>query len=241
MAVLTRQGSGREINQDRVVVNDTVVDMDHPTTGVFTVELPSLIAVLDGLGGHPAGDIAAASAAEVIASGSSQVRTEPELVSLVEDANRFLYEAMRVHPGLRDMGTTIAGVLVTTDTVIVFHVGDSRVYLHTGEGLTQVTVDDWDEGYITQTLGGYSWFHPVRVHTTAVPLRSGRILAATDGLFGRADRDTLAEAMTGPLRSVPDLLLKAAVESGNTDDFSVAVVEPTEPERSENDPELQGQ
>ena len=238
MAVLTRQGSGREINQDRVVVDDTVVDSDQPSTAVFTVEPPSLIAVLDGLGGHPVGDIAAALAAEVIAAGSSNVKTEPELVSLVEDANRFLYEAMRVHPGLRDMGTTIAGVLITTDTVIVFHVGDSRVYLHTGEGLTQVTVDDWDEGYITQTLGGYSWFHPIRVHTTSVPLRSGRILAATDGLFGRADRDALAEAMTGPLRSVPDLLLKAAVESGNTDDFSVAVVEPTEPERSDNDPEL---
>ena len=238
MAVLTRQGSGREINQDRVVVNDTVVDSDHPTTAVFTVDPPSLIAVLDGMGGHPAGDIAAALAAEVIASGSSQVTTEPGLVSLVGDANRFLYEAMRVHPGLRDMGTTIAGVLFTTDTVIVFHVGDSRVYLHTGEGLTQVTVDDWDEGYITQTLGGYPWFHPIQVHTTAVPLRSGRVLAATDGLFGLTDRARLSQAMNGPLEAVPDQLLKAAIESGNTDDFSVAVVEPTEPEQSDNDPEL---
>ena len=51
------------------------------------------------------------------------------------------------------MGTTIAGALVTTDTVIVFWVGDSRVYLHSGDDLTQVTVDDWDSGYITQTLG----------------------------------------------------------------------------------------
>ena len=197
MAVLTRQGSGREINQDRVVVNDTVADSDHPTTAVLTVDPPSLIAVLDGLGGHPAGDIAAALAAEVIASGSSQVKTEQEVVSLVENANRFLYEAMRVHPGLREMGTTIAGVLVTTDTVTVFHVGDSRVYLHTGESLTQVTVDDWDEGYITQTLGGYSWFHPIQVHTTAVPLTSERILAATDGLFGRANRTMLSKAMEG--------------------------------------------
>lgn len=72
----------------------------------------------------------------------------------MEDANRFLYDAMLVHSGLRDMGTTIAGVLVTTDTVTVFHVGDSRVYLHVGDSLTQVTVDDWNDGYIIQTLGG---------------------------------------------------------------------------------------
>ena len=90
MAVVTRRGSGREINQDRVVVNDTVVDHNQPTPVMFTVELPSLVAVLDGLGGHPAGDIAAALAAEVIASGSSQVETEQDLVSLVEQANRYL-------------------------------------------------------------------------------------------------------------------------------------------------------
>ncbi len=47
VAVLTRQGSGRAINQDRVVVNDTVVDSEHPTTVMFTVW--SCLAFLDGL------------------------------------------------------------------------------------------------------------------------------------------------------------------------------------------------
>ena len=226
VAVLTRRGSGRAIHQDRVVVNDTVVDSKQPTTVMFTAEPPSLIAVLDGLGGHPVGDIAAALAAEVIASGSSQTKTEQDLIALVEKANQFLYQTMFTYPGLRDMGTTIAGVLVTTDTVTVFHVGDSRVYLHTGEQLTQATVDDWDDGYITQTLGGYSSFHPIHVHTTTKPLGAGRILAATDGLFGQTDPDTLAAAMNGPLEVVPDQLSQVAIESGNTDDFSVAVIEP---------------
>ena len=232
VAVLTRRGSGRAINQDRVVVNDTVVDGDQPTTVMFTVEPPSVIAVLDGLGGHPVGDIAAALAAEVIASGSSQTKTEQDLTSLVERANQYLYQAMLVHPGLQDMGTTIAGVLVTAGTVTVFHVGDSRVYVHTGEQLAQVTVDDWEEGYITQTLGGYPWFHPIQVHTTTMPLKGGRILAATDGVFGTVGRDTLGEAMNGPLEAVPDQLLKVAIESGNTDDFTVAVIEPAAPSQS---------
>ena len=95
VAALTRRGSGRDINQDRVVVTDTVVDSDHPSAAMFNVEPPSLIAVLDGLGGHPAGDIAAALAGEVIASGSSGVKTEQDVTSLVEQANRFLYDAMR--------------------------------------------------------------------------------------------------------------------------------------------------
>ena len=227
VAVLTRRGSGREINQDRVVVNDTVVDNHQLTTAMFTAEPPGLIVVLDGLGGHPAGDKAASMAAEVIASGSSQVKTEQEVISLVEEANQFLYETMLEHKGLRSMGTTIAGALVTSDAVIVFHVGDSRVYLHTSEQLTQVTVDDWDGGYITQTLGGYPLFHAIQVHTTAVPLGNGRILAATDGLFGRTNRVALSRAMNGLLENVPDQLSQVAIRSGNTDDFSVAVVQTT--------------
>ena len=56
VAVLARRGSGRETNQDRVVVNDTVVDSNQSTTAMFAAQHPSLIAVLDGLGGHLAGD-----------------------------------------------------------------------------------------------------------------------------------------------------------------------------------------
>ena len=238
VAVLTRRGSGREINQDRVVVNDRVVDSDQPTTALFTVEHPSLVAVLDGLGGHPAGDVASSLAAEVIA-GSSGVKTENDVVSLVEKANQFLYDTMLVHKGLRDMGTTIAGALITADGAVVFHVGDSRVYLHSGGYLTQVTVDDWEAGYITQTLGGYPWFHPIQVHTTSVPLVDGRILAATDGLFGHTNPAILSRAMRGTLENIPDQLSEVAMRSGNTDDFSVAVVEPTELERSDNNPEGQ--
>ena len=226
VAVLTRRGSGREINQDRVLVNDTVLDSNHPSTVMFDVEPPSLVAVLDGLGGHPAGDIAAALAAEVIASGSPEATTEQDVISLVVGANQFLYDAMLVHKGLREMGTTVAGVLVTSDTVTVFHVGDSRVYFHTGEDLTQVTVDDWDGGYITQTLGGYPWFHPIQVHTTTQPLGDGRIIAATDGVFGRTTWMGLSRALIGPLDAVPGRLLKTAQHSGNTDDFTVAVIEP---------------
>ena len=84
VAVLTRRGSGREINQDRVVVGGTVVDHNQPTTTMFDLGCPSVVAVLDGLGGHPAGEIAAALAAEVIAHGNSEVGTEQDVTSLVE-------------------------------------------------------------------------------------------------------------------------------------------------------------
>ncbi len=143
VAVLTRRGSGRDINQDRVVVNDTVVDSDRRTTIMFALGCPSVVAVLARLGGHPAGEIAAALAAEVMAQGSFEVKTEQDVVSLVVGANQFLYDA---------------------------------------------------------TLPS-----------------SGRILAATDGLFGRTNPSTLSKAMKGPLENVPDQLSDVASRSGNTD------------------------
>ena len=112
-----------------------MVDHNHPNTSMFDLGCPSVVVVLGGMGGHPAGDIAAALAAEVIAQGSSGVENEQDIVSLVEGANRYLYNAMVLHRGLREMGTTIAGALVYTEEVIVFWVGDSRVHLHSGDDL----------------------------------------------------------------------------------------------------------
>ncbi|MCE2525976.1 MAG: protein phosphatase 2C domain-containing protein [Actinomycetia bacterium] len=226
-AVLTRQGLGRTVNQDRVVVNQTVVDPQPAKTSVFSAELPSLVAVLDGLGGHPAGDVAASLAAEMIASASSEVRSEPDVIALVEEANRFLYQTMATYPILQYMGTTIAGVLVTLEAVTVFHVGDSRVYFHAGGDLVQATVDDGRDGYVTQTLGGHDSFEPIRVHASTEPRANRRILAATDGLFDHTDRETLSPAMNGLLEEVPDQLSQVAIESANPDDFSVAVIEPS--------------
>ena len=68
------------------------------------------------------------------------------MISLVDEANQFLYEAMGDREGLRTMGATFAGVLVTTDRVVVFHWRYSRVCRPKDEQLTQVTVDDWEDG-----------------------------------------------------------------------------------------------
>ena len=227
VAVITRVGEHNAANQDRVVVNNTVVASEQRTVAMFNPQLPCLVAVFDGLGGHRGGDIAAALAADVVASGSGGITSEHDLVELVEEANRHLYRIMYDYLGLDGMGTTVAGVYVTPDTVTVFHVGDSRVYTYTDGNLTSATTDDANPrtGLITQVLGGSSRFTPIRVHTSAQPAAGGRMLAATDGLFALADPHSLSEAMNGPLNAVPDQLHTVAVNSQNPDDFTVAVIE----------------
>ena len=76
---LTRRESGRDIKQDRVVVNDAVVDSARPTDAMFNVEPPTLVPVLEGRRGHPAGDTAPALAVEVVVSGRAEVKTEQDV------------------------------------------------------------------------------------------------------------------------------------------------------------------
>ena len=123
--------------------------------------------MLDGLGGHPAGDIAATLAAEVIASGKfPEVKTEQDVISLrEEEPTGFCMTRCSSTKACGTWAPLYAGVLVTTDTVVrVFHVGDSRVYVHTGEQLAQVTVDDWGGWAISpkrwEAIPGFipSWF-----------------------------------------------------------------------------------
>ena len=154
VAVLTEQGTRKTTNEDRAVVGHCVVGSKHPDTAMFSLGLPSIVAVLDGLGGQPAGEMAASLAANVLASGSSRIRTERNLVEVVNTANRLLYSTMFSYRDLVTMGTAVAGVFARTDSVTVFHVGVSRVYFHDGEHLTQLTVDDSRKGYITKPSAG---------------------------------------------------------------------------------------
>lgn len=226
VAVLTVRGSGRSVNQDRIVVNRQVIASEHSQTIVMPFAVPGLVCVLDGLGGHPAGDIAAGLAADRIASHTP--RTPDDIAAAVDDANRFLYRTMFDYPSLATMGATVAGVLVEPDRATVFWVGDSRVYFHRGGSLALMSVDDWADGYITQTLGGWERHHPVDCHISVEPWAGEPIVVATDGMFGMfVEPDELGEAMEGPPATAPDRLLQVAVRSGNTDDCSIAVIGPT--------------
>ena len=118
----------------------------------------SAVVVCDGMGGHAAGEVASATAAETISDwikggddqAASPTKAElgadwpPEAIRLaaaVRLANRRLYnEAARSHK-LRGMGTTVAAALFRPGSVITAHVGDSRVYRITTQEIEQLTVD----------------------------------------------------------------------------------------------------
>lgn len=140
-----------------------------------------LAMVADGLGGHPAGDIASRMAVQEVADRMRDLDpdpTQPDLNDVeavpraamdlvrfaVQQANSAIHSAGHRFPVVSGMGTTFAAVLIMRAFAIVAHVGDSRVYrLREGE-LRALTEDDSMAAEYMRTLGAAADPEIVRQH-----------------------------------------------------------------------------
>ncbi len=106
------------------------------------VVAPPLFAVADGMGGAQAGEIASRLAAAALEETDPGSLSGPEKVtSLVQEANRRVYERASADPSTSGMGTTMTVALVEGTEVTIGHVGDSRAYLVRDGSLEQLTED----------------------------------------------------------------------------------------------------
>ena len=109
--------------------------------------------VADGMGGHPAGDIAAQTAVAVAEQRAQErvawLHTHPNaaaefVADLVTSANRQIHDLMQAKPYLKGMGTTFVALAITPTPMPVAHIahlGDSRAYLYRAGHITQLTHD----------------------------------------------------------------------------------------------------
>lgn len=206
-------GHVRKRNEDALLV--------EPDAGVY--------AVADGMGGHPAGDVASAVAIARLRDvmreydGSDPA---PTLTGALEEAHAAVLAAAQDDPGRRGMGSTAVLALVTADEAWVGHVGDSRCYLlGSGEALRPVTADHGAGGYLTQALGLERGIAP---DVAQVPLSAGdRLLLCTDGLTNMVD-DARLEAIlreTGGAQAAADALTAAALAAGGVDNVTTVVID----------------
>jgi PPM family protein phosphatase len=107
-----------------------------------SVVAPPLFAVADGMGGAQAGEVASKLAAAALEETDPATLSGSErLVSLIQEANRRVYERSSSDPATSGMGTTMTVALVQADGVTIGHVGDSRAYLVRDGKLEQLTED----------------------------------------------------------------------------------------------------
>ncbi|MDQ4025532.1 MAG: Stp1/IreP family PP2C-type Ser/Thr phosphatase [Actinomycetota bacterium] len=210
---------------------------------------PPIYAVADGMGGHIAGDVASATAVEVIAASAreSESLDGPALADLVNRANEAIWEKARSDPSLRGMGTTCTLLMVDGDVAHLAHVGDSRAYLLRDGALTQLTEDHTlvermvregrlsaeeaanhpQRSVITRALGVDQ---QVQVDVRREQLRRGdRILLASDGLTSMVAAEEIADVLRSERdpQAAADRLVEIANAAGGEDNVTVLVLEVT--------------
>ncbi|MGI5211420.1 PP2C family protein-serine/threonine phosphatase [Plantactinospora sp. CA-290183] len=209
-----------------------------------------LVAVADGMGGAPAGEVASDIVIRALAP-VEHAGTDAEplaaLVDAIDTANRRIRETTDADPETEGMGTTVTAVLLHRDRLVLAHVGDSRGYLLRAGTLRQLTRDDTyvqalvDQGgltpaearrhpqrsLVTRAVQG-SPLHPATIALTAEP--GDRLLLCSDGLS-----DVVADEAIGQvLGTQPDRgqcakeLIMLAQQAGAPDNVTLVVADVVE-------------
>jgi len=118
--------------------------MEVRSDGQFAV-----LAVCDGMGGAPSGDVASQMAADAFLArlrknlkpGMSQKALRAALFEATCDANAQVYEKSNSGKMFRGMGTTLVGAVVTPSLAVIANVGDSRAYIIDQNSIVQITRD----------------------------------------------------------------------------------------------------
>jgi serine/threonine protein phosphatase PrpC len=131
-ATASDPGRMRAENQDRAYADDEL--------GIFLV--------VDGLGGHAAGEKAAETAVEVVCAEmancgrDSRERDARERIrAAITAANNRIFEQAADNETWRGMACVLTLALIEDDRVIVGHVGDSRLYLTWNGAIRKLTSD----------------------------------------------------------------------------------------------------
>ena len=142
-AASSNQGFVRPNNEDRVYCDDA--------RGLFLV--------VDGMGGHQAGEQAAEIAVERIKARLERQTgsVEQRLREAITLANNAIYETAQNNPGWKGMACVLTAAVIEDGQVTVGHVGDSRLYTIRSGTIEKITHDHSpvgereDSGELTET------------------------------------------------------------------------------------------
>jgi serine/threonine protein phosphatase PrpC len=209
--------------------------------------------VVDGIGGHAAGETAASIAVERVRSRLERQTgtTEQRVREAIAMANNEILRTARSHPEWEGMACVLTLAVLDDDSVVIGHVGDSRLYEIRGQGIRKLTSDHSpvgereDKRELSETD---AMRHPRRneifrdvgssEHAPDDPdfieLRRIRfepdsaLLLCSDGLSDQVTsaeiRSTVRRHAGSPSRSAHELI-EAANRAGGKDNVSVVIVE----------------
>jgi PPM family protein phosphatase len=238
-AMRTDRGLVRELNEDAVAWITPQDDNVATSHG-------SLALVADGMGGHAAGEIASALAADTIGRVYYDLKGPvPKVLEMAfATANRVILAHVAAHPDCKGMGTTCTVLVFRDGKAWLAHVGDSRAYLLRDGVLTQLSEDQTlvaklvsrgalteeqaahspVQNVILQALGTTAKFQPI-IGSRGLPLQPADVLIlCSDGVSSMVPEAMIADiAGRLPPQEACDALIEAALAAGGPDNASLGI------------------
>ena len=225
----TNTGLVRDRNEDTVLA-----DAEH---GIYILA--------DGMGGHQAGEVASALAAETLRDAlAGESPAAERLHAAFRRANAAVFERQQQDSALNGMGTTMTALWDNGSHVLLGHVGDSRAYLFMNGRLRQISEDHSVVGEMLRSgaiTEEQARSHPYRnVITRAVgteeSVRADVVeilktpgtlwLLCSDGLTDMVTDEQIAETLRQHApEQAADALVDLALEQGGRDNVSLILLE----------------
>ena len=237
-------GRKREVNQDYVFATDQPIG-----------NIPNLLIVADGMGGHKAGDFASKYTTEsVVESLKQSTLSGPQAMfeEAISKANTEIIDLAAGDVNLEGMGTTLVVATVIEHTLYFANVGDSRLYV-IGDEIKQLSKDHSlveemvrlgginedeakhhpDKNIITRAIGAKS---DVEIDFFEYRIVEGDIiLMCTDGLSNMVEDEDVFRIIKGS-RDLPEAvqgLIDQANLNGGKDNIGIVLAKPlSDEERS---------
>jgi protein phosphatase len=238
-AGLTDVGNVRQFNEDRIAIDTRI----------------GVVALADGMGGHRAGEVASRMAADIVVAGlrahleptGPAARQHSPLLAAqesIKQANRAIFEAAQADATRRGMGTTLALAVFHDNSVVLGHIGDSRIYRLRDGRLDLLTRDDsllrdqvdvgmisvaearhsHNRSLVTHALGATE---EVDAHLREDDVRPGDVFVlCSDGLndlVSDADIELIVRSLAGNVGLAARTLVQTAKDNGGYDNVSVIV------------------
>ncbi len=242
-AAALRSGSATDTGLQRAANEDRI----------WTDDAKGIYLVVDGLGGHAAGEVAAQTAVEVIVRELEALETaaaESAVRNAITIANNEIYRHAQQDSSSAGMACVLTLAVVREDVVTVGHVGDSRLYLMWNSTLRKLTPDhspvgeQEDQGELTEAE---AMEHPRRnevfrdvgsreraanddefIEVRSIPFQpAAALLLCSDGLsdsLTSAEIRAVIETYNGDPGAVAASLVEAANQHGGNDNVSVVFV-----------------
>ncbi|MEJ5307840.1 MAG: protein phosphatase 2C domain-containing protein [candidate division WOR-3 bacterium] len=240
----TNIGLKRENNEDSLLVDDMIfnrTNMEVVCSHRFEKN-KTIFSVADGIGGNQGGEIASRIVLEHLR-GYIIEKNDKKIEDLIKSSKIELENISQNNERLSGLGTTVAGIAFDKEKIVVFNVGDSRVYKLSGKYLERLSkdhsvlemlkdngvtdkIENVPHNVITSSISGDGIENIPQIYVIEKGFEKGdTFLVCSDGLWDSIEIDVLEEGFQKEnLEETGKFLLEKALKNGGKDNITFIIV-----------------